>query len=179
MSRWERFKYTIVQPGTEPDRSIADERSVEELEDAIARSDDKERTIGLVAAPLAALIGLLVGGASVNYAKTHHLSTTLYSELTYMLLVLSVLILVTSLLRKRLFQGITLALFGLAVFNLKAWGFGFPFVLAGAWYLVRAYRLQQALKRAGGGGPSTPNRGGSRPTNGSRPRSNKRYTPPT
>jgi len=57
MSRWERFKYTIVQPGTEPDRSIAaDERSVEELEDVIARSDDKERTIGLVAAPLAACV---------------------------------------------------------------------------------------------------------------------------
>jgi hypothetical protein len=180
MSRWERFKYTIVQPGTEPDRSIApDQRSVEELEDAIARSDDKERTIGLVAAPLAALIALLVGGASVNYAKTHHLSTTLYSELTYMLLVLAVLILVMSLLRKRLFQGITLALFGLAVFNLKAWGFGFPFVLAGAWYLVRAYRLQQSLKRAEGGGSSQPNRGGKRPANGSRPRTNKRYTPPT
>src|ERR1700674_3502378 len=95
MSRWERFKYTIVQPGTEPDRSIpADERSVEELEDAIARSDDKERTMGLDAAPLAALIGLLVGGASVDSAKPRDLSTTLYSELTYVLLVLSVLILV-------------------------------------------------------------------------------------
>ena len=57
-------------------------------------------------------------------------------------------ILVASLLRKRLFQGITMALYGLAVFNLRFWGFGVPFLLAGAWYLVRAYRLQQALKRA-------------------------------
>ena len=128
---------------------------------------------------MAALIALIVSSASVNYAKTHHLSTTLYGELTYMLLALSVLILVTSLLRKRLFQGITLALFGLAVFNLKHWGFGFPFVLAGAWYLVRAYRLQQELKRAEGGGSTAADRGGQRPTNGSRPRSNKRYTPPT
>ena len=61
---------------------------------------------------------------------------------------MAVLILVSSLLRKRLFQGITLALYGLAVFNLRFWGFGVPFLLAGAWYLVRAYRLQQALKRA-------------------------------
>ena len=92
---------------------------------------------------------------------------------------MSVLILVSSLLRKRLFQGITMALFGLAVFNLRFWGFGVPFLLAGAWYLVRAYRLQQALKRAQGDAPSPPPRNGSRPANGARPRPNKRYTPPT
>ena len=46
-----------------------------------------------------------------------------------MILGLSVLILVSSLLRKRLFQGITMALYGLAVFNLHYWGFGIPFVL--------------------------------------------------
>ena len=50
--------------------------------------------------------------------------------------------------RKRLFHGIAMALFGLAVFNLHYWGFGVPFFLVGAWYLVRAYRLEQALKRA-------------------------------
>jgi hypothetical protein len=78
--------------------------------------------------------------------------------------------------RKRLFLGISMALFGLAVFNLHYWGFGVPFLLAGAWYLVRAYRFQQELKRAETGSP--PPRA-KRSTNGSRPRSNKRYTPPT
>ena len=44
------------------------------------------------------------------------------------------------------------ALYGLAVFNLHWWGFGVPFVLVGAWYLVRAYRAQRALKEATGVG---------------------------
>ena len=40
-----------------------------------------------------------------------------------------------------------MALYGLAVFNLHYWGFGVPFILAGAWLLVRAYRLQRDLQR--------------------------------
>ena len=92
---------------------------------------------------------------------------TVYDELTYVILGMAVLILVSSLLRKRLFQGITLALYGLAVFNLRFWGFGVPFLLAGAWYLVRAYRLQQALKRAEARPAAPrPRRNGARPTNG-------------
>jgi Ca2+/Na+ antiporter len=180
MTRWQRIKYTIVQPdGADADKNAADGRSVEELEEAIARSDDKERAIGLVAAPLAAIIGILVGSATIQHAKDTHQSVTVYDELTYVILAMSVLILVSSMLRKRLFQGITLALFGLAIFNLRFWGFGVPFLLAGAWYLVRAYRLQQALKRAQGDAPSPPQRNGPRPSNGARPRRNKRYTPPT
>jgi hypothetical protein len=184
MTRWERLKYTIVRPDDAADekKGVTDERSVEELQDAVARSDDKERVIGLVAAPLAALVGIIISSVSINYAKSHHLSTSLYTELTYVILGMSVLILVSSLWRKRLFQGITLALYGLAVVNLRYWGFGIPFLMAGAWYLVRGYRLQQALKRAEGDSPGPPSsrRGpsnGSRP-NGARPRSNKRYTPP-
>jgi Ca2+/Na+ antiporter len=180
MTRWQRFKYTIVQPdGADDGKNAKDERSVDELEEAIARSDDKERAIGLVAAPLAAIIGILVGSDTIQHAKDTHQSVNVYDELTYVILAMSVLILVSSLLRKRLFQGITLALFGLAIFNLRFWGFGVPFLLAGAWYLVRAYRLQQALKRAQADAPSPPQRNGSAPSNGPRPRRNKRYTPPT
>ena len=78
---------------------------------------------------------------------------SVYDKLTYVLLGLAVLILITSWLRKRLFQGITLALYGLAIFQLHYTYFGFaaPFLLAGAWYLVRAYRLQQELKLVRGG----------------------------
>ena len=71
---------------------------------------------------------------------------------------------------------ILLALYGLAVFNLHYWGFGVPFLMAGAWYLVRAYRLNQELKRVEGSGP--PARSTARPSMGARPRPNKRYTPP-
>ena len=49
-------------------------RPVEEIEAAIRRSNDKERAIGLVAAPVAAIVGLIISSASVNYAKTHHQS---------------------------------------------------------------------------------------------------------
>jgi hypothetical protein len=125
-----------------------------------------------VAAPVAAVVGLAISSASMGYARTHHQSLTTYAELTYVLLGLSALILVASLLRKRLFQGITLALFGVAVFQLHYSydGFAAPFVLAGAWYLIRAYRFQRELKVA---------EGTTGATDRSAPRPNKRYTPPS
>lgn len=182
LSFWERVKYTLVRPDDDPaDRPAADDRSAEELRAAIRRSDDKERTIGLVAAPIAAIVGITISSASINYARTHHQSVQVYDELTYVLLGLAVLILVSSLLRKRLFQGITLALFGVAVFQLKYTyvGFAAPFILAGAWYMVRSYRLQQSLKRAEGDGGPQPSRSRAQPGSVARPRANKRYTPPT
>jgi hypothetical protein len=180
MTAWERLKYTFVQPDDSPgDKAVVDDRSVDEIQDAIRRSDDKERAIGLVAAPLAAIVGIIISSATIQNAKNHHQSTTVYVELTYVILGMAILILVSSMLRKRLFQGVTMALFGLAVFNLRFWGFGVPFLLAGAWYLVRAYRLQQALKKAEAAeGPPRP-KGANPSTSAPRPRRNKRYTPPT
>jgi hypothetical protein len=180
LTRWQRLKYTFIEPDTsEKSEAVADDRSVEELEHDIRVSDDKERAIGLVAAPLAAIVGIIISSATIQNAKNHHDSTTVFVELTYVILGMAVLILVSSLLRKRLFQGITLALYGLAVFNLRFWGFGIPFLLAGAWYLVRAYRLQQALKKAEAAeGPAARPKGTPGP-GGGRPRPNKRYTRPT
>jgi hypothetical protein len=177
MTRWERLKYTLVRAEEEPDhKSRPQDQSVEDIEEEIRQSNDKERAIGLAAGPIAAIVGLLIGGSSIDYARTHHESLGTFETLTYVLLVLAVLILVTSMMRKRLFQGISLVLYGLAVFNLRYWGFGIPFVLAGAWYLVRAYRLQQELKRAEAESPgASRSKGGT--TNGARPRPNKRYTP--
>ena len=174
MTRWERLKYAMVQPDDGEREVKQDNRSADEIEAAIKRADDKERAIGLIAAPLAAVIGIVISSASIDFAKTHHQSLTVYDELTYVILGLSVLMLATAWWRKRLFLGITMALYGLAVFNLHYWGFGIPFLLAGSWYLVRAYRLQQALKRAEGG-----NTAPARRTTGVRPRASKRYTPPT
>jgi hypothetical protein len=93
-----------------------------------------------------------------------------YDGLTGVLVGLSVLILVTALLRKRLFLGIALALYGLAIFNLHYWGFGVPFILAGAWLLVRAYRLQRELKEVTGPSPGRAAARSQQPT--------RRYTPP-
>jgi hypothetical protein len=183
LTAWERIKYTMVRPDDDP-KEAKDEvvRTVEEIQADIARSNDKERAIGLVAAPVAALIGLIISSASINYAKTHNQSYNVYEKLTYVLLGLALLILVTSWLRKRMFQGITLALYGLAIFQLHYTYFGFaaPFLLAGAWYLVRAYRLQQELKRAEAAGPTALRpKGSAGAVAAPPPRRSKRYTPPS
>ena len=173
MTKWERQKYAMVKPDEDRDDAApAEDRTVDEIQADINSANDKERAIGLIAAPIAALVGRIISSASIDYARTHHQSVTVYDELTYVLLGLSVLILATAWWRKRLFLGITMALYGLAVFNLRYWGFGVPFVMVGAWYMVRAYRFQQELKRATGDTPRAR-------ANGARPRSNKRYTPPT
>ena len=155
-------------------------RSVEELEEINRWADDKERIIGLIAAPVGALIAFLVIHADIandpaQYLKNgatnpNYTSVSLYHEVLAVLLVLCVLLLVAAWFRKRLYMGILVALYGLAVFNLHWWGFGVPFVLVGAWYLVRSYRAQRDLKAA----RAEPNGGAT----GSGPASSKRYTPP-
>ncbi|MGH9079618.1 MAG: hypothetical protein ACRDYE_06000 [Acidimicrobiales bacterium] len=134
--------------------------SVEELRAALRYADDKERAVGLLGAPLAALVSLLVIGALVSTdpaprlrngrANSLYVSVALYHEVLVVLLALSVVMLATAMLRKRLFLGIALALYGLAVFNLHYWGFGIPFLMGGAWLLMREYRLQRDLREAAG-----------------------------
>ena len=181
-----------VEPGA-PAKAKHDDRplSVGELEEAVRSADDKERLVGLLLAPVGAAIALLVINDLISHDPAQRLkngalnpkyvSISLYHELEIVLLALALVILVMAMLRKRLFMGIAMALYGLAVFNLHYWGFGIPYVLAGAWLLVRAYRLQRDLKEATGEGPS---RNGAQgrgrgPTTTGRPRPNKRYTPPT
>jgi hypothetical protein len=129
----------------------------------------------------AALSFLIIGSLIHNdpaIGTKNYVSPSLYHTLQFVLLGLAVLILATAVWRKRMYLGITLALFGLAVFNLHYWGFGVPFLLAGAWYLVRAYRFQQELKKAQGGDAPAFS-AVKRPTTAPRrPRQNKRYTPP-
>ena len=164
-------------------------RSVEQIEETVRKIDDKERIIGLLAAPIAAAIALMVTAALIaNDPPAHlksgqvnpkHVSLTLYHDLTYVLLGLAVAILAAAWFRKRLFLGIVVALYGLALFNLRYWGFGVPFLLVGAWYLVRAFRAQRGLRDATGtswGSGSSPRRSGRGPSG---PKANKRYTPPS
>ncbi len=158
----------------------AEPTTVAELEAAVKQADDKERLVGLIAAPLATAIGLLVVGSLIaNDPKAllsngainpAHVNPSLYVELGGVAIALAVLMLVLAWLRKRLYLGITMALYGLSIFNLHFWGFGIPYILGGAWLLVRAYRLQSKLKEA---------RGTDIDTSAGRPQLNKRYTPPT
>ncbi|HVC72101.1 MAG TPA: hypothetical protein VNC61_17750 [Acidimicrobiales bacterium] len=181
-----------VDPSTAKKSQDADRpMTVAELEDAIASADDKERLTGLLLAPVAAAIGLVVSGLKIANARPaflvngkvnpEHANLGIYNSLEIVFLALAVLMLATAYFRKRLFLGIIMALYGLSLFNLPPyWGFAFPYILAGAWLLVRAYRLQRDLKVATGEGPARPGsqgRGRGAPTTG-RAEPNKRYTPP-
>ncbi|MGO8875947.1 MAG: hypothetical protein ACLQNG_09305 [Acidimicrobiales bacterium] len=185
----ERLRNAILKPVEPPDeqQSSADELSSrEELEAAVHFADDKERLIGLLAAPLAAAIGILVISALIvndpaallrsGLPNKLHVALSLYYELGAVLLALSVLMLAMAMFRKRLLLGILLALYGLAVFNLHYWGFGIPFIMGGSWLLVRAYRLQRDLREATGTAPFS---GRGRSVGASMPAANKRYTPPS
>jgi hypothetical protein len=186
MSRWQRLRYTMVRPDEGRSNSApAEDRPAEEVRDVIKRADDKERAIGLIAAPVSAALSFIVITALIDRnsvpGATHYTPASTYHELLLVLLGLGVLMLVTAFLRKRLFMAITMALYGVALFQLGWLGFAVPFVLAGAWYLVRSYRLQQELKRVEPGEASVA-RGKGLSSNASRtaprPRQNKRYTPP-
>jgi hypothetical protein len=153
--------------------------TLEELEVAAKYGNDKERLMGLLLAPISAIIGILVTNDLIVHdpavGSKQHVNVSVYHELTLVLLALSVAMLVTAWFRKRMYLGIVMALYGLAIFNLHYWGFGIPYILIAAWLLVRAYRLQKELKEATG---DTPRRyGGGGAPGAPRAQANKRYTP--
>jgi hypothetical protein len=159
ISMRDRLRTAVMRPVAPSAGDVSSEAmSVQELEEASHFATDKERLVGLVAAPLAAAIAFLVMAALVaNDPPAHlksgsidprHVSVGVYHNLELVLIGLSLVMLATALWRKRLFLGIATALYGLGLFNLHYWGFGVPFVMAGSWLLVRAYRLQQQLRLA-------------------------------
>jgi hypothetical protein len=184
MTRWERLKFAMVRPDDSDERPAVDDRSAEELQYDIRYADDRERAVGLIAGPVSALISFIVIGSLINRnsqpttAAKNFVPASTYHWVLLVFLALAVVILASAWWRKRMVMAISLALYGVGLFQLGWLGFAVPFVLAGAWYLVRAYRLQQALKRAEaaeGGAP--PN---ARTSNGtSQAKANRRYTPPT
>jgi hypothetical protein len=198
MSRWARFTGSVSNFMMKTPRTASEDdtptkaspsptpETVPEIEAAIKRADDKERLIGLLGAPIAAAISLVVVGALVAhdpkalYANGQidklHVSPNLYLELGAVAMALALTMLIAAWFRKRLVIGIAMALYGLSIFNLHYWGFGLPFILGGAWYLVRAYRLSEKLKFAKAGG-STGGAAGAGPSV-ARPPASKRYTPP-
>ncbi len=178
----ERFSAAFLKPpadgqggpgtGTKYNGQVPE--TVDELEEAVGRADDKERLLGLLAAPIAAALGLIITGTLINQdpkallatggVNKLHVNPSLYLELGAVTVALAVLMLAMAYFRKRLFLGIVMALYGLSIFNLHFWGFGIPFIFAGAWLLVRAYRFQQKLKEAN--------------TSTTARLESKRYTPP-
>jgi hypothetical protein len=167
----ERFTRAVLKADNRERPESEGPETVEELEEAVARMDDKERLIGLAAAPLAGVVAILV--ISTYGSKNGQTTSTVDSSLALALFALALAGLVCSWFRKRLYTGIVFALYGLSIFNLHYWGFGIPFLLIGSWYLVRAYRFQQKLKTAEEEGGASGSGGSAR-----RAQPNKRYTPP-
>jgi hypothetical protein len=153
------------------------ELSGEELQNEIKQANDKERAVGLLAGPVATLITFFVIYAKVvsdppahinGVVNRLHVNPSTYQGPFWTLIILSFGITAMALWRKRLPLGIVTAMYGLTIFNFGYLGFGVPFVMVGAWYLVRTYRLHRNLKESTADGPST---------TPARPVSNKRYTP--
>src|SRR5271168_634098 len=121
LSLRERLSRAMLKP-VEPDALSSKPSdkplSVEELQEAVKTANDKERLIGLIAAPLAAAIGVLVLDALVRNATKLHQSTGVYNSLMLVLVGLSVLMMAFAWFRKRLYLGMVLALYGLTIFNL-------------------------------------------------------------
>jgi hypothetical protein len=187
----DRLSNAMLKPPKAGEVAVSDEpETVEELQLAVKFASDKERLIGLLAAPFAAAIGFVIGRVLVSHdpkallpngsVNRLHVSVSLYNEATLALVALGVVMLICAFYRKRLYLAIVMALYGLTVFNLHYWGFGVPYILAGAWLLVRSFRLQKSLRLATGDTSRYgPNRSGGRTSSSARPRANRRYTPPT
>ena len=157
----DRLRSAFLKPAEPGKAAKPQKRSVEELEAVVKFADDKERLIGLLAAPFAAIIGFIVTSAldkqltrtaflKDGNANKLHVSVSLYHDVTLVLLALAIAMLATAWFRKRLYLAIVMALYGLAIFNLHYWGFSIPYIMVGAWMLVRAYRAQRDLREASG-----------------------------
>ena len=143
-------------------------------------ADDKERGIGLLAAPVSGAIAVLVTSSLISNDPTsgsHHVPVAVYHELEIALLVLSLAMVVLAMWRRRLLLGVVMALFGLALFNMHWWGFGVPYLIAGSWYLVRAFRMQREWREANGEMTRRPATGRPGPSSAG-PGASGRYTPP-
>lgn len=174
---YERFQRLILKSDAKETPNPLDEiTSVDEAKLAIAHLNPTERVIGLFAAPLGGVVALLVTGSLIHndpaLPSPKHVAPSLYTELSLVTLGLCLVMLACAWFHKRLFLGIATALLGLSFFNLHFWGFGVPFIMMGAWYLVRTYRFSQKLKELEGDGGTS---GGS---SSSRAKPNKRFTPP-
>ena len=176
-----RVRDALLKPQAAQLTSAEPAPTVEAIEVEARSATDKERLIGLLAAPWAALIGILVSSELVHHdptpylasglANPAHVSVSFYHDVLIAMLALAVAMLASAWFRKRLFLGVTMALFGLSVFNLHYWGFAVPYLLCAGWLLVRGYRLQRSLRDA------MPSDGAAQAMRGPR-RANKRYTPP-
>jgi hypothetical protein len=160
---WERLRHRVLV--------AAESTSDAEPAPPSPHADDRERLIALVAAPVTTAVAILSVRSLVAADPTGrgHVPVQDYDAVLVVLLALAGAMIGFGLWRKRLFVGMAMSLAGLTLFNLHQWGFGVPFVMAGAWYLVRAYRSHrnEQADASATAHPMAP-----------APAASKRYTPP-
>jgi hypothetical protein len=126
-------------------------KTKEELALAIKRLDDRERRIGIFMAPLGVALGIFSMVSAINTKTSHvrvkgQLSRETLITLGIASIVLSGLVLVAALSRRRSFLGFALVFLGTS--------FGFPLLLpfwfVGGWLIFRAYKWQKELAAMGG-----------------------------
>ncbi len=192
--RWQRFTGAIsdfaLKPAVAMESATGNDEpaqegptTVAELEAAIKRADDKERLIGLLAAPVAAAIVFLVMSALVHndpsallsngLPNPRHVNPNIYTELGLVTLALALIMLAGAWFRKRLVIGIAVRTLRAVV--LQSSLLGLRSALHHDRLLVPGPRLpslpEAQAGQAGGGTALGPGRGPRQP--------NKRYTPPS
>jgi len=175
-----------VDPETAGPRKPEHAPPAEEVAADMRSADDAERFIGLFAAPVAGALAIVISSILVSHnpaarlangqPNPKHINPAVYHTLELVLIGVALAMLASAWYRKRTLLAMCMALYGIGVFNLHYWGFGIPYVLGGAWLLVRAYRLS---RDGGDTGQKARRSGRSGGTSGDgRPGASKRYTPP-
>jgi hypothetical protein len=166
----QRLRGLLTEPSAAP---VRDAPNRDGVANADASEVNKERVIGLIAAPWAAGISILICASLLSHdpaaPSSLHVSGSYYFGALAALLCLAVIMLATAWFRRRLLLGISMALWGLTVFNLHYWGFAVPYLLCAGWVLVRGYRAQSEHAR-----PIDASQAMS-----AAPSASRRYTPPS
>jgi hypothetical protein len=185
----ERLREALLKP-VDPETAGPRKPELAPPDEAVAAdmrsADDAERFIGLFAAPVAGALAIVISSILVSHnpaarladgqPNPKHVNPAVYHTLELVLIGVALAMLASAWYRKRTLLAMCMALYGIGVFNLHYWGFGIPYVLGGAWLLVRAYRLS---RDDGDTGQRARRPGRSGGTSGDgRPGASKRYTPP-
>jgi len=147
----------------------------DELVVAIKRIDDQERKIGLLIAPIGAVVGvlLMISAIHLNPAVGHknHVSASVFIWEGVARVVLAILVAVAAFTRRRSFLGFALLFLGTALGSPIV---ALPFWFVGGWLIWRAFKWQKELAAMTGGQrrPASGRREAARsePRNGTDPR---------
>ncbi len=126
----------------------------EELVVAIKQVDDRERRYGMYLAPVGAVLGIILAVYELHTnpaaGHKHHLSSSTILWVAVAPILLSVVVFLAAMSRRRSFLGFSLLFLGLTLTSFGAI-FALPFWFVGGWIVFRAFKWQKELAAMGGG----------------------------